>query len=242
MVAVSGSAERSEGIAVETTAAQRRGARREVMAARVGVKTSLETRWEHGETCEESHSQAWTRAQSRYRAFWLYAPTDSRVSGNMLSIISSPIPEPDTTLREIALRVDRLKLAKRIWRGTAEDGREFGFELGRPLRHGDTFWQTADARYVIRQEEEAVLEIPLQMAPSAAAGVGWAVGNLHLELMSEPTRLLTPDDKAARQLLERIQIPYRETRAIFRPGRFARGEVAGNLQSRVDELGPSHKH
>jgi urease accessory protein len=156
----------------------------------------------------------------------------------MLQMISAPVSQPDAALPEVGVRVERLKLAKRIWRGVAEDGVEFGCELERPLKHRDVLWQSATARYVIRQEEEAVLEISLQMAASAAAGVGWAVGNLHLELMSEPGRLLTPDDKAARQLLERIQIPFRETRAVFRAGRFARGEVV----AAAVELGQSHKH
>ncbi|MGC4071229.1 MAG: urease accessory protein UreE [Nibricoccus sp.] len=157
-------------------------------------------------------------------------------------MISKPVTDVDLALPEVAVRVDRLKLAKRVWRGAAEDGVEFGCELEKPLRHGDVIWQNASARYVVRQEDEALLEISLQVAPSAAAGIGWAVGNLHLELMSEAARLLTPDDKAARQLLERIQVPFRETRAVFRPGRFARGDVAGKLQSGVDDMGQSHKH
>ena len=174
----------------------------------------------------------------------------------MLRMISAPVVQPDISLPEVAVRVERLKLAKRLWRGVAEDGTEFGCELERPLRHGEVVWQSGTARYVVRQEEEAVLEISLQMAPSAAAGIGWAVGNLHLELMSEPGRLLTPDGKAARQLLERIQVPFRETRAVFRPGRFARGEIpvakaegsgkmdtgAAGANERAVELGQSHKH
>lgn len=152
-------------------------------------------------------------------------------------MISKPVTDVNLALPEVAVRVERLKLAKRIWRGAAEDGTEFGCELEKPLKHGEVIWQSEAARYVVKQEEEEVLEISLQVAPSAAAGIGWAVGNLHLELMSEPARLLTPDDKAARQLLERIAVPFRETRAVFRPGRFARGETA-----KAVELGRSHKH
>jgi urease accessory protein len=86
-----------------------------------------------------------------------------------------------------------------------------------------------------------VLEISLaSLPPSAAAGVGWAIGNLHLELMSEPERLLALDEKAVRRLLERIGVTYRETTAVFRPGRFARGATA--QEPKIDELGPSHKH
>lgn len=139
----------------------------------------------------------------------------------------------------VELRVERRTLAKRLWRGVAADGTEFGFELSAPLKPGDAFHETAIARYVIAQEPEAVLEIQLGNLPaSATAGIGWAVGNLHLEFSSEATRLLTPDEPAARQLFARIQIDYTPTTAVFRAGRFKRS-VATPL---VDELGPSHKH
>lgn len=153
-----------------------------------------------------------------------------------MQLISGPVVSPDPSLAETALHVERLTLAKRIWRGAAEDGTEFGFELSRPLQHGDVFWQTAAARYVIHQVPEAVVEISLDVAPSAAAGIGWAVGNLHLELQAEPARLLAADEPAVRQLLERLKVPFKATTAIFRPGRFARGNLS------THELGPSHKH
>src|ERR1700690_4346715 len=99
-----------------------------------------------------------------------------------MQMISGPVVSPDSALPEIALTVDRLTLAKRLWRGVAEDGTEFGFELAAPLKHGETFWQTATARYVVQQPPETVLAISLDaIAPSAAAGIGWAIGNLHRE-------------------------------------------------------------
>lgn len=154
----------------------------------------------------------------------------------MLQLIHAPIAEPDASLGEVVLAVERSTLAKRIWRGTATDGTEFGFELEKPLAHGVVFWQSVTARYVVEQIPEAVVEITLDVAPSAAAGIGWAVGNLHLELQAEPTRLLAPDEPAVRQLLERLKVPFKPTVAIFRPGRFARGNLS------THELGPSHKH
>jgi urease accessory protein len=153
-----------------------------------------------------------------------------------MQLISGPVIAPDASLPEIILTVDRLTLAKRIWRGVAEDGAEFGFELTQRLQPGDTFWQTSVARYVVRQQPEAVLEVSLEMAPSAAAGIGWAVGNLHLELQAEPTRLLASDEPAVRQLFTRLGVAFNPTTAVFRPGRFARGNLS------IHELGPSHKH
>lgn len=157
----------------------------------------------------------------------------------MLQLVHASVGQPDVTLPVVELRVERRTLAKRLWRGVAANGAEFGFDLERPLKHGDTVFQTGAARYVIAQEPEAVLEVLIgELPPSATAGVGWAVGNLHLEFSSEATRLLTPDEPAARQLFARIQIEYHPTTAIFRPGRFKRS-VDKPL---VDELGPSHKH
>jgi urease accessory protein len=153
-----------------------------------------------------------------------------------MQLINASIAAPDLTLSEISLNVERITLVKRLWRGTAEDGTEFGFELPAPLKHGETFWQTTTARYVVAQQSEAVVAISLEVAPSAAAGIGWAVGNLHMELQAEPTRLLAPDEPAVRQLLDRLKVPFQQTTAIFCPGRFARGNQS------THELGPSHKH
>lgn len=153
-----------------------------------------------------------------------------------MTIVHAPYATPDFSLPEITLRVERLMLAKRLWRGTAEEGTEFGFELDAPLKHGDTFFQSATARYTIQQHPESVVEVSLDLAPSAAAGIGWAVGNLHLELQAEPTRLLAPDEPAVRQLFARLKVPFQPTTAIFLPGRFARGKQP------THDLGPSHKH
>lgn len=153
-----------------------------------------------------------------------------------MHLVTATVPASDSTAPVILLRATRQQLAKRIWRGTAADGVEFGFDLPAPLKHGDTIRATVGRRYVVEQQPEPVLEIPLAIAPSAAAGIGWAIGNLHLELSAEPDRLLTPDEPAVRQLLARLQVPYRPVEAIFRPGRFTRGA------SSVHELGTSHRH
>lgn len=155
----------------------------------------------------------------------------------MLHVVHATIQTPDAALVECVIRVERITLARRIWRGVADDGREFGFELESRLNDGDVVFQTENARYVIRQTPEDLVEISLDIAPSAAAGMGWAIGNLHLELQAEPTRLLAPNEPAVRQLLERLKVPFKPITAVFRPGRFARGNLSAS-----HELGPSHKH
>lgn len=154
-------------------------------------------------------------------------------------LIYSSISAPVSNLPVVFLPTERRTLAKRIWRGAAADGVEFGLELDAPLTSGSTFYQSETHRYVIEQAPEPVLEVQLaNLPPSAAAGIGWAVGNLHLEFSSEATRLLTPDEPAARQLFGRIQVDYTPTSAVFRAGRFKRSQPNPAL----DDLGPSHKH
>jgi urease accessory protein len=153
-----------------------------------------------------------------------------------MHLVRAAISTPNSELTVIRVHVHRLQLAKRIWRGAAEDGTEFGFELPAPLKPGDTIFETPSHRYVVEQEPESVVEIALDVAPSAAAGIGWAIGNLHLELSAESSRLLAPNEPAIRQLLDRLRVPYRTTEAVFRPGRFARG------QQSTHELGTSHRH
>jgi len=140
-------------------------------------------------------------------------------------LIHDSLPVPPSELASVPIPVDRGQLAKRLWRATAADGTEFGFELLSPLQHGDTVYIADAARYVIRQSPESVLEIPLPTAPYAAAIVGWAVGNLHFPIEAQPYRLLAPDDIALRQSLDRMEIAYRATTEVFRPHRLATGTV-----------------
>lgn len=154
----------------------------------------------------------------------------------MLHLVHQPVGNIDASLPPVWVRAPRMTLAKRRWRGFADDGAEFGFELDTPLRHGDTVFQSTAVRYVVQQDAEPLLEISLDITPSAAAGIGWAIGNLHFELSAEASRLLAVDEPAVRQLLTRLAVPFRTTSGIFRPGRFVRGA------QRPHDLGPSHRH
>jgi urease accessory protein len=128
-------------------------------------------------------------------------------------------------LPERAIQVDRLKLAKRLWRARAVDGTDFGFELEQPLHHGDLVWASDEARYVIQQTPEPVLELLLDPRPEHSAVLGWIVGNLHFVIEAQATRLLAPDDPALRQSLDRLGIAYRAIAEIFQPHRLAASVV-----------------
>lgn len=154
----------------------------------------------------------------------------------ILCLVRGPVLAPDPSLPEVPVRAERRDVAKRVWRTTAEDGTPFGFELAKPFRHGDTVLQAAEVRYVIRQIPEPVLVVSLDMAGSAAAGLGWAFGNLHLEASTEPGRLIVADSPAARRLLEKLGLPFASDLLVFRPGHFARGPLPAH------EFGPGHRH
>ena len=116
----------------------------------------------------------------------------------------------------VPLKIDRRKLAKRRWRGEAMDGTEFGFDLDHPLNHGIPFHQTEDKVYVIDQDMESVLKIPFH-SEHQAARYGWMIGNMHFPADFTDDAVLAEDDPAVRQMLERNDIPYQETLAVFRP-------------------------
>jgi urease accessory protein len=154
-------------------------------------------------------------------------------------LVHAPLAAADPSLPEVPIRVDRQKLAKRRWRGAADDGADFGFELEAPLAHGDIVAATAKVRYVVRQIPESVLEIPLDVSADAAAVVGWAIGNLHFTIEAQPDRVLAPDDPGLRQALDRLGIHYHEATEVFQPHRFA-GSLLGHGHAHGPEHGHSH--
>ena len=111
---------------------------------------------------------------------------------------------------------DRLTLAKRRWRGVAEDGREFGFDLEQPLRDGDVICQVAGATYVLAQRPEPVLEIDL-LSAAESAKAGWLVGNLHFPVQIAGHVLRMADDSALRQMLAREGLPFTAASRVFHP-------------------------
>ena len=128
------------------------------------------------------------------------------------SALSTPPHLPHT-----ALRADRLTLAKRRWRGTAEDGIEFGFDLAAPLTHGAAFYASDSRLYLMEQLPEPVLEIALIPKPAAIARLGWTIGNLHFPIQVTAEVVRVPDDSALRALFERQGIPFTLAEQVFIP-------------------------
>lgn len=117
---------------------------------------------------------------------------------------------------QITLSAERRQFLKRRWRGTAEDGTEFAFDLESRLTDGGVIFQQNGRDYIVRQLPEPVYEVLLE-TPAQAALVAWKVGNLHLpaEILEHSIRVL--HDEAMTQLLAREGWPHTEPEVVFTP-------------------------
>ena len=133
---------------------------------------------------------------------------------------------PEMFERAVSLNVERRVLAKRRWRGQAEDGTDFGFDLVVPLSNGICFHAEGDKNYVIDQKPEVVFRIPFPDQREAAHRA-WQVGNLHFPAQFLESYLLVEGDHAVRLMLERNQIPFEEGMEVFQPVLAATGHHHG---------------
>ena len=133
---------------------------------------------------------------------------------------------PEMFERAVSLNVERRVLAKRRWRGQAEDGTDFGFDLVVPLSNGICFHAEGDKNYVIDQKPEVVFRIPFPDQREAAHRA-WQVGNLHFPAQFLESYLLVEGDHAVRLMLERNQIPFEEGMEVFQPVLAAAGHHHG---------------
>jgi urease accessory protein len=118
--------------------------------------------------------------------------------------------------RRVVLSAERRQFLKRRWRGVAEDGTEFGFDLEERLADGGVIFQQEGNDYVVRQLSEVVYRVPLE-SPAQAALVSWKTGNLHLPAQILDEAILVLHDEAMRQLLEREGWAFTEPQVIFNP-------------------------
>jgi urease accessory protein len=117
---------------------------------------------------------------------------------------------------EISLSVERRVLAKRRWRGQAEDGTVFGFDLETPLQNRVCFHAEGNRNYIIAQKPEPVFLVSFSTQRDAAH-LAWQVGNLHFPAQFKDTYLMVEGDLAVRLMLERIKIPFEESIEVFQP-------------------------
>lgn len=117
---------------------------------------------------------------------------------------------------QVLLPAERRQFLKRRWRGVAEDGTEFGFDLESRLADGAVIFREGGRDYVVRQLHEAVYEVPFE-DPAHAALVAWKVGNLHLPAQILPDRLRVLHDGAMRALIDREGWAFAEPVVLFQP-------------------------
>ena len=117
---------------------------------------------------------------------------------------------------QVRLCVERRQFLKRRWRGVAEDGTEFGFDLQARLTHGAVIFQTEARDYIVLQQPEKVYVLRPGSTGEAAL-VGWRIGNLHLpvEIAGGAVRVL--HDPAVPPLCAREGWPLTEESVIFKP-------------------------
>ncbi|MBT5692756.1 MAG: urease accessory protein UreE [Opitutae bacterium] len=154
-----------------------------------------------------------------------------------MQIIKSALSEEPVESKIVKLITDRRTLAKRRWRGTAADGREFGFDLGNPLRHGQSFHAVDNKVYTLQQQPERVLRVSYTGSQEAAHNA-WQVGNLHFAAQFCEDYLLVEDDPAIRQMLDRLEVTYAEVEEVFEPVHAAGAHSHGHDHSHND----SHEH
>jgi urease accessory protein len=134
-----------------------------------------------------------------------------------VELIHHALREWNQQLPLVRIPVDRLALAKRRWRGLAEDGQDFGFDLETPLADGAAIFQSAAAVYILAQKYEPVLEVALGVDPPGAAQLGWMIGNLHFAIEVAGSVVRVVDDPAVRQLFAREGIAYAACKRVFHP-------------------------
>ena len=117
---------------------------------------------------------------------------------------------------QVVLAAERRQFLKRRWRGNAEDGTEFGFDLETRLTDGCVIFQEGGKDYIVRQLPEKVYELDL-VSPDQAALVAWKVGNLHLPAQIFPSSIRVLHDEAMTQLLQREGWEFSEPKVIFTP-------------------------
>ncbi len=133
----------------------------------------------------------------------------------MISVHHALLEIP-VNLNRVALIADRHTITKRRWRGVAADGREFNFILDEPLVHGAVFHATKSVFYVLLQEPERIVEVPLGSAVNAAR-VAWLIGGHHFPIEVRNGTIRVADAATVRRLFAREHISFKERKAVFHP-------------------------
>ncbi len=118
--------------------------------------------------------------------------------------------------RQVILHAERRQFLKRRWRGVAEDGTEFGFDLEERLTDGCVVLRGGGKDYIVCQTPEIVYRIPFESHAQAAL-VAWKTGNLHMPAQITGDAILVLHDDAMAQLIRREGWSFTEPEVLFTP-------------------------
>ncbi len=114
----------------------------------------------------------------------------------------------------VPLKVDRVDLWKRRWRGVAEDGTEVAVDLEKSVSHGALLYGQGRLFSVIQNPEDVVV-IRMPEEASMAAKIGWYLGNRHLPIEVRSHEILLELFPTLTDSLERIGIAYELRRDVL---------------------------
>lgn len=134
-----------------------------------------------------------------------------------MPLITQVLKVENLEYEAIRVLLDRHTLSHRRWRTTAEDGLDLAADLTTPCANDDALWIEGNKVYRVSQAPEPVIEIALPNTLSAAAQLGWFLGNQHLpaEIGASWVRLEANDQLA--DLLGRRGIDFEWKQAVFSP-------------------------
>ncbi len=121
----------------------------------------------------------------------------------------------DAEVDAVLLSVARIDLYKRRWRGVAQDGTEVAVALSEAAKDGQ-YLCGADRVFLISQNPEDVLVIPMPQEAEMAAKIGWYLGNRHIPIEVRADEMLMENFPTLEDSLTRIGISYHLRQDVLR--------------------------
>ena len=130
-----------------------------------------------------------------------------------MTLLVEQTTESASTFSKVS--VDRHTLYKRRWRAKAEDGTELAVNLESPVKDGVLLDAGEGRVFLIEQQPEDVLVIPLPQKTEMAAKLGWYLGNQHLPVEIRENEIILEQLNTLAASLDRIGIPYTLRKDVF---------------------------
>jgi urease accessory protein UreE len=121
-------------------------------------------------------------------------------------------------LKEVSVVVSRILLQKKRWRSVADNGDEVAIDFDQTVKHGDCIGVNGSYKYIIFQELEEVIVIPIPENSIQSTTLGWMLGNQHLPIQVKSVgEIILSFDSGVRMFLERNQIEFALSKKRFLP-------------------------